>query len=123
LSLTEGENAVMTLVLSSNDAAEECCKIEERLTSIIVPLGLSVQVIWADRGTPGAELCETLASVHQSPWTWMLVTVLLALRIMAGWKGLFWTIFWGTAAWFFSKFAISAITRKKMGFPSLLARR
>jgi hypothetical protein len=86
-------------------------------------LGFSVQVIWADRGAPGAELCETLTSAYRSPWTWMLVAALIALKCMAGWNGLFWTLFWGTAAWFVSKVIISAITRRKMGFPPPLARR
>ena len=123
LSLAEGENAAVILVLSSDSATAEYCKIEEHLTSIIAPLGLSVRVIWADRGSPGTELCETLSSAYRSPWTWMLVTALVALKFMAGWKGLFWTIFWGTAAWFVSKFVISAITRRKMGFHPPVARR
>ena len=123
LSLTEGENAAITLVLSSNNATVECCKVEERIAKVIAPLGLGVQVIWTDKGTQGAELCETLSSVYQSPWTWMLVVALVALRFMAGWKGLFWTVFWGTAAWFVSKVVISAITRRKIGFPTPLIRR
>ena len=123
LSLTEGENAAMTLVLSPNNAAAEFCKIEECIAKVIAPLGLNVQVIWTDKGTPGAELCEMLSSVYQSPWTWMLFVSLVVLRVMAGWKGLFWTIFWGTAAWFVSKIVISAVARKKMGFTSPLARR
>ena len=123
LSITEGENAAITLVLSPNNAAAECCKIEEIIAKVIAPLGLSVQVIWTDKGTPGAELYETLSSAYQSPWTWMLVVALVALKFMAGWKGLFWTIFWGTAAWFVSKVVISTIIRKKIGFTSPLARR
>ena len=113
----------MTLVLSSNNAAVECCEIEKRIAAIITPLGFSVQFIWADRGAPGAELCETLSSAYRSPWTWMLVAALITLKCMAGWKGLFWTLFWGTAAWFVSKVVISAITKRKMGFTPPLARR
>ena len=109
----------MTLVLSSNNATADCCKIEERLAAIITPLGFKVQVIWADRGTPGAELCEGLSSVYRSPWTWMLAAALITLKCMAGWKGLFWTLFWGTAAWFVSKVVISVIKKRKMGFPPL----
>jgi hypothetical protein len=111
------------LVLSSNNAVEECCEIEERLTAIISSLGFSVQIIWTDRGAPGSELCETLSSVYRSPWTWMLIATFIALKFMAGWKGLFWTIFWGTAAWFASKVVISAITRRKIGIPPPLVRR
>ena len=99
----------MTLVLSSNNAAAECGKIEKRLAAIIIPLGFSLRIIWADRGTPGAELCEKLSSAYQSPWTWMLVTALVTLKLMAGWNGFFWTIFWGTAAWFVSKIIISVL--------------
>ena len=123
LSVAEGEKAAMTLVLSSNSADEECSEIEERLAAIITPLGFSVRFIWTDRGTPGTELYETLSSAYLSPWTWMLVVTLIALKCMAGWKGFFWTIFWGTAAWFVSKVIISAIKRRKMGFPPPLARR
>ena len=113
----------MTLVLSSNNAAVECCEIEERLAEIITPLGFSVQIIWADKGTPGAELCEKLAAAYQSPWTWMLVAALITLTIMAGWKGLFWTLFWGTSAWFVSKVVISVAKRRKMDLLPSLARR
>ena len=112
LALAEGENATMTLVLSSSNAAAEYYKIEKRIASIVAPLGLGVKVIWADKGTPGAELCETISSIHQSPWTWMLVTALIALKFTAGWKGLFWTIFWGASAWFASKVVISARARR-----------
>ncbi|MCL2010552.1 MAG: hypothetical protein FWG71_08430 [Synergistaceae bacterium] len=116
----------MTLVLSPNSAATECCgnsEIEERLAAIIAPLGFSVRVIWADSGSPGVELCETLSSVYQSPLTWMLAVTLIVFKLMAGWKGLFWTLFWGTAAWFVSKIVISVIKRRKMGFLPTLARR
>ena len=102
----------MTLVLSSKDVALKSSEVEKRLVDIITPLGLRVKIIWADRGTPGAELCETLSSVHRSPWTWMIATALITLKFMAGWKGFFWTIFWGTAAWFVSKVIISALARR-----------
>ena len=102
----------MTLVLSSCSAAVNCSEIEKRLTAIFTPLGFEVKIIWADKGTPGAELCEKLSSSYQSPWTWMFLTTLIALGVMAGWKGFFWTIFWGTAAWFVSKVIISAFARR-----------
>ena len=103
----------MTLVLSSNNEVAECGEIEKRLITLMTPLGLSLQIIWADRGsTPSSELCEKLSSAYQSPWTWMFVTTLVALRFVAGWKGFFWTIFWGTVAWFVSKVIISALARR-----------
>lgn len=122
LSIAEGEKAAMTLVLSSNNSVMKYSEIEERLAAVISPLGFSVQIIWTDRGSPGAELYEALSSIYQNPWTWMLVGALLTLRYMAGWQGFFWTIFWGTAAWFVSKGIIAIIKRKKMGLPPPLAR-
>ena len=123
LCVAEGEAAAMTLVLSSNSGAVECSEIEERLAEIITPLGFSVRIVWADKGTPGAELREKFAFAYQSPWTWMLVAALITLKIMAGWKGLFWTLFWGTSAWFVSKVVISVAKRRKMSsLPSLVRR-
>ena len=112
MAVAEGESAAMTLVLSSDNVAAECSEIEKRLAAIITPLGFKVQVVWIDRGTPGTELCEALSSAYRSPWTWMLMASLVTLKVMAGWKGFFWTIFWGTAAWFVSKVIISVLARR-----------
>ena len=109
LSVAEGEKAAMTLVLSSRNTAVECGEIEKRLAAVIAPLGFSVKFIWADRGAPGAELCEKLSSAYRSPWTWMLIASFVTLKCIAGWKGFFWTLFWGTAAWFVSKVLIGSI--------------
>lgn len=116
LSMAEGESASVTLVLSSDDATAKGLQVEERISSIVAPLGFGVKIIWADRGAPEAEWCEFLASSYQSPWFWMLIAAMVALVIMAGLKGLFWTLFWGTLAWFVSRFAISFLTRKRLGF-------
>lgn len=116
LSVAEGDNAAVTLVLSSDDCATTGAQAEERISSIVAPLGFCVKIIWVDRGAPAAEWCETLSSCYQSPWFWMLVVAMLALGIIAGTKGLFWTLFWGTAAWFVSRFTISFLIRKKLGF-------
>jgi hypothetical protein len=113
----------MTLVLSSNNAAMKCSEIESRIAEIIAPLGFSVQIIWTDKGAPGADLSESLVSAYQSPWTWMLVAALITLKFMAGWSGLFWTLFWGTSAWFVSKLVISVAKKRKMGSPPPLIRR
>jgi hypothetical protein len=43
----------------------------------------------------------------------MFVVGITAVGIMAGLKGLFWTLFWGAAAWFVSKGLISFLTRRK----------
>jgi hypothetical protein len=116
LSLAEGDSASVTLVLSSEDSVSKGHLIEERISSIIAPLGFCVTVIWVDRGAPEAEWCETLLSLYQNPWFWMLVVAMLTLGILAGLKGLFWTLFWGTAAWFVSRFIISLAVRKRLGF-------
>ena len=124
LSLTEGEQASVTLVLSSdNVAAESLLGVEERLASIVAPLGFRVQVIWTDRGMPQTEWCEALSLAYQSPWTWMLVTAMLVIIALSGLKGLFWTLFWGTAAWFVSKVVISFLIKRKMGIFMPAARR
>ena len=112
----------MILVLQSNTAMERS-EIENRLAEIIAPLGFSVQVIWADKGTPGADLSEGITSAYQSPWTWMLIGGLITLKFMAGWNGLFWTLFWGTSSWFASKVVISKLKQRKIGTPPPLARR
>lgn len=116
LSLAEGENASVTLVLFSDASGAESFRIEERLASIVAPLGFRLQVIWADRGAPETEWCEALSSAYQNPWTWMLLASMITLGTLAGLKGLFWTLFWGAAAWFVSKVVISSLIKRKMGF-------
>lgn len=123
LSLAGGENASVTLVISSDNPSSEGLAAEERIASIVAPLGFCIRVIWVDRGAPEAEWCEALSSLYQSPWTWMLAVAMIALGFMAGLKGLFWTLFWGTAAWFVSKFVISFLIRRKLGFFSPAIRR
>ena len=114
LSLIEGENASVTLVLFSDNV--ENCRVEERLASITAPLGLHVRVVWADRGAPETEWLEAVSFVYQNPWMWMLMVSMIALSVIAGLKGLFWTLFWGTAAWFASKAVTSFLVKRKMGF-------
>jgi hypothetical protein len=113
--LAAGENAAVTLVLSSDNPAENS-GIEERLASIVAPLGFHVSVIWADSGVPEAGLCEALSAASRSPWTWMSLGAVIALVTMTGLKVLFWTLFWGTAAWFASKAFFFFPSRKKTAF-------
>lgn len=122
LSLAEGENASVTLVLSS-DKVNRGSEVEDRLTSIVAPLGFDIQVIWIDRGRAEIEWTETLSALYNSPWTWMILVSLIVLAIMAGMKGLFWTLFWGTTAWFLSKLVISFLTKRKLGTFSPATRR
>jgi hypothetical protein len=118
LSLAEGENASVTLVLFSEFPAAETAGVEERLAAIAEPLGFEARVIWAERGAPETEWCEALSSLCQSPWAWMLLSAILAVIVMAGLSGLFWTFFWGTAAWFTSKTLISFLIRKRTETPA-----
>jgi hypothetical protein len=123
LALAEGETASVTLVLYSESASAGTHGVEEHLASVVAPLGFRVQVIWADRSAPGTEWCETLSSFSLNPWTWMLVAAVLALGVMAGLKGIFWTFFWGAAAWFVSKVLVSFAVKKRMGFFAPVVRR
>ncbi|MDR1731164.1 MAG: hypothetical protein LBR61_03635 [Synergistaceae bacterium] len=123
LSLAEGESAAVTLVLSSEDSVSKGALIEERISSIVAPLGFRVNVIWVDRGVPETEWVELLSSLYRNPWFWMLVAVVVTLTVVAGLKGLFWTLFWGTAAWFVSRLLISFAIRKRLGFFPPLVRR
>jgi hypothetical protein len=116
LSLAEGDSASVTLVLSSEDPVSAGHLVEERLSAIVAPLGFCVNVIWVDRGRPEAEWCETLSSLYQTPWFWMVLVSMTALIVIAGPKGFFWTLFWGTVAWFVARLVISMLLRKRLGF-------
>jgi hypothetical protein len=122
LALAEGETASVTLVLSSEDASAGA-GVEERLASVVAPLGFRVQVIWADESAPAAEWSEALSALSLSPWTWMVAASIIALVIIAGLKGLFWTFFWGAAAWFVSKALVVFVLKKRMLFFTPVVRR
>jgi hypothetical protein len=122
LALAEGETASVTLVLSSENASPGT-GVEEHLASVVAPLGFRVQVIWVDRSAPAAEWHETLSSLSLNPWTWMLIASAVAIIVLAGLKGLFWTLFWGAAAWFASKTLVSFALRKGMLLFAPVARR
>ena len=113
----------MTLVLSSDSQTPDSARVEEHLASIVAPLGLRIQIVWVDRTAPEAEWNETLSDAYQNPWVWMAVAALISIGALAGLKALFWTLFWGTAAWFTSKFFIFLTLRRRMGNFSLLLRR
>lgn len=115
LSMEEGDEATLTLVLSSDDGTgseEE----EESLASVLSPLGLSLRVIWVARGATGAKWREAKEPVYiyKSPWTWMSLAALTALAVNAGLRGVFWTCFWGTAGWFVARFLPVLFRRKKL---------
>ena len=118
LSMLGGDEPSVTLVLSS-DAAERDERLEQRLSSASAPLGLMVQVIWVDRNAPRAEWRETQASLLKNPWTWMLAASTITLVVKAGWNGFFWTMFWGTAAWFAARFLPVLFRGKKLSNAAL----
>ncbi|MBR1671556.1 MAG: hypothetical protein IJ702_01380 [Fretibacterium sp.] len=85
----------LTLVLSFTDASCQPA-VERKLSFLMKPLGLTPLVIWA---RPEDELLDLL----KSPWLWMALASSIALTVIAGWAGFFWTTFWGTAAWFVTR--------------------
>ena len=82
----------LAVVLSLTDVSGRP-GIEKKLSFLMRPMGLAPLVVW---GTPEEELLDLL----KSPWLWMALAASIALAIIAGWAGFFWTTFWGTAAWF-----------------------
>ena len=63
-------------------------------------MGMVASVVWAHRSSPGSEWVEARFNLVRNPWAWMTLSSTIALVVIAGWDGLFWTAFWGTAAWF-----------------------
>ena len=117
VALAEGETALVTLVLSSRAASHEP-GIERQLSSLMEPMGMVASVIWFNRGSSAAEWTETRLTfdLHRNPWAWMALASSIALVVIAGWSGLFWTAFWGTAAWF-SVRGLCFLLQKRRPFP------
>ena len=114
--LEDGETALMTLVLSSKDGVFES-KVENRLNAVMKPLGIASSVIWSSQGSPEEEWCEIRSALYRSPWAWMVLSSAVALVFLAGWRGLFWTAFWGTSAWFLAKGAAFLLSRQRAFVP------
>ena len=106
----------MTLVLSSKDGVFES-KVENRLNAVMKPLGIASSVIWSSQGSPEEEWCEIRSALYRSPWAWMVLSSAVALVFLAGWRGLFWTAFWGTSAWFLAKGAAFLLSRQRAFVP------
>jgi hypothetical protein len=125
LALAEGETASVTLVLSSKNASAEAgmTGMEEHIASVVAPLGFRVQIIWVDKNAPAAEWSEAFSSFCLNPWMWTILAAVVAILAIAGLKGLFWTLFWGAAAWFLSKVLVSLVFRKRTLFFAPAARR
>ncbi|MCR4818345.1 MAG: hypothetical protein K5841_05260 [Fretibacterium sp.] len=85
----------LAVVLSLMDVSSRP-GIEKKLTFLMRPMGLAPLVVWA---TPEEELLDLL----KSPWLWMALASSIALAVIAGWAGFFWTAFCGTATWFVAR--------------------
>ncbi|MBQ9390428.1 MAG: hypothetical protein IJR27_03855 [Synergistaceae bacterium] len=88
------EHADLTLVISEEDLTSETkAKIEEHITSVLKPMGLRTLIVWSspERG---------IMPLIQSPYAWAGIASCTAMIITAGFKGFFWTAFWGLAVWF-----------------------
>ena len=99
LALAAGDNALLTLLMSSGDVSREP-GLARSLSALMEPLGMLTSVVWFSRGAPGSDWVEARFSLLRSPWAWMALASSVALIVVAGWVGFFWTAFWGTAAWF-----------------------
>ena len=88
------ECAKITLVFSEEDMNPDIkAKIEEHISSVLKPMGLKASIVWA---SPELGIMPVL----QSPYTWGGVASCVAVAVTAGLAGLFWSVFWGVAAWF-----------------------
>ena len=101
----KNDDADLSIVLSEDDLIPETRKIiESHLKSVMKPLGIISTVIWA---APE----NWLSSLLRSTWTWAGVASCFTIIITAGFEGFFWTLFWGSAAWFIVK-GFAFITNK-----------
>ena len=107
-----GDDALLTLLMSSSDASREL-GLTRSLSALMEPLGVLTSVVWFSRGAPGSDWVETRFSLLRSPWAWMALASSVALIVVAGWVGFFWTAFWGTAAWFVVRGLTFLLPRRK----------
>lgn len=88
------DDADLIIVMSDENIIPEVRhKIDKHFASIMKPMGISPSIVWAspERG---------IFSLVHSPYTWAAVASCSAVIITAGFDGFFWSVFWGTAAWF-----------------------
>lgn len=112
LALAAGDDALLTLLMSSVDISREP-GLAQNLSTLMEPLGMLTSVVWSSRGAPGSDWVETRFTLLRSPWAWMALASSIALIVVAGWVGFFWTTFWGTAAWFVVRGLTFLLTRRK----------
>lgn len=88
------DHADLTVVFSEDDLIpEDRKKIEEHFKSVLKPMGLRASVVWA---VPERGITQALGN----PYMWAGIASSVAVIVTAGFAGFFWTVFWGTAAWF-----------------------
>ena len=88
------EHADLTIVISDEDLPENTKEqVEKHLTDVLDPAGMKASIVWAtpERG---------ILPIIQNPYTWAVIASCSAVIITAGFDGFFWTVFWGTLAWF-----------------------
>ena len=87
-------DADLTIVISDEDLNSEIKQqIEEHFADIMAPMGMKTLIVWANPE-------RSISTIVQSPYTWAALASCSAVIITAGFKGFFWTAFWGTATWF-----------------------
>ncbi len=99
------DHADLTIVFSDDDLNPESRKkIEKHFDAVMRPMGLKPSVVWAmpERG---------IMQVLSNSYVWAGIASSSAIIITAGFAGFFWTVFWGTSAWFFMR-GISLISKR-----------
>ena len=108
LSKSQEQNvAELTVLVSSvldlsNDIGYEETEsdFERQALKLFPPLGIRPNIVWFSRANPGTEWLETRWTALSSPWLWLVLASCAALAVYSGLDTLFWTAFWGLAAWF-----------------------
>ncbi|MBQ6773440.1 MAG: hypothetical protein IJP48_05170 [Synergistaceae bacterium] len=98
------DDAELNIVLLDENLTNETrSKITSHYESILKPMGIICEIIWAAPETG-------IAHILQNSWTWAGAASCIAIITTAGFEGFFWTAFWGSAAWFTAR-ALKLITR------------
>ncbi len=88
------EHADLTIVFSDDDLnPENRKKVERHFDAVLKPMGFRPSIVWA---VPDRGIMQALGN----PYVWAGIASSLAIVITAGFAGFFWTVFWGTSAWF-----------------------
>lgn len=90
----ENEHADLTVVFSDDVLnPENRKKVERHFDAVLKPMGLKPSIVWA---IPERGIMQALSN----PYVWAGIASSAAIIITAGFAGFFWTVFWGTSAWF-----------------------